>query len=66
MYKAHFLQKANKRMEEKGTKGSFKSAAERAGMSTLAYANKELSDPHASAKTKKRANFARNAIHASH
>jgi hypothetical protein len=57
-----FLQRASARMERKGTKGLFKRAAERAGMSTEAYAEKEK---HAgSAKMRKRANFALNAMHA--
>lgn len=63
---SHFLQAANKRMEAKGTKGTFSAAAKRRGMSTEAFAEKELHDPNASPKMKKRANFARNAIHASH
>lgn len=63
---AFFLQRAEKRMEKKGTKGAFSAAAKRHGMSTEAFAEKELHDPNASGKMKKRANFARNAIHAAH
>lgn len=59
---SRFLQKATERMEKKGTKGLFRRAAERAGMSTEAFAEKEKSstDP----KMRKRANFALNAMKA--
>lgn len=57
---AKWLQKASDKMEQKGTKGLFKRAAERAGMSTSEFAAKEKnsSDP----KMRKRATFAQNAI----
>ena len=55
-----WIQKATKKMEKKGTKGAFSRSAQKAGMSTKAYANKVLHDPHASALQKKRANFAKN------
>lgn len=55
-----WIQKATKRMKEKGTEGSFSRAAAQAGMSTSAYARKVLSDPNASPAMKKKANFARN------
>lgn len=55
-----WIQKATKRMKEKGTEGSFSGAAARAGMSTSAYAQKVLKDPKASSAMKKKANFARN------
>lgn len=53
---AKFLQKATARMEAKGTKGLFRRQAERHGMSTEQWAEKEKnsSDP----KERKRANFA--------
>lgn len=59
---AKFLQKATDRMEQKGTKGLFRHAAERAGMSTAEFAAKEKtsSDP----KMRKRATFAQNAMKA--
>ena len=52
-------------MKRRGTKGTFSKAAQKAGMSTGAYANKVLANPKASPLQKKRANFARNAIKAS-
>ena len=60
---AKWLQAASEKMEKKGTKGLFKRAAERAGMSTEAFAEKEKnsSDP----KMRKRASFAANAIKSS-
>ena len=42
-------------------KGKFTAKAKAAGMGTQAYAKKVLSDPNASAETRKQANFARNA-----
>ena len=62
---AKWMQKATKRMERKGTEGEFSEKAKRAGMSTLEYANKVLSNPNAPADLKKQANFARNAIRVS-
>jgi len=50
-----FLQKAEERMEEKGTKGLFGRKAKAAGMSTQAYARKEKG---AGGKLGKEANFA--------
>lgn len=60
---AKWLQKASAKMEKKGTKGLFKRAAERAGMSTSEYAAKEKNSPDP--KMRKRANFAANAMKAS-
>ena len=57
-----FLQKASERMEAKGTKGLFRRAAERAGMSTAAFAAKEKNSPDP--KMRKRATFAQNAMRA--
>jgi len=59
---ARWMQKAAKRIERRGTEGDFARKAKRAGMSTLAYANKVLADPNAPAALKKQANFAKNAI----
>lgn len=60
----HFFQKATARMEKKGTKGLFRRQAERRGMSTEQWAEKEehSSDP----KQRERANFAMRGINASH
>ena len=57
-----FLQRATEKMEKKGTKGLFRRAAEKAGMSTAAFAEKEKhsDDP----KMRKRAVFAQNAMRA--
>lgn len=60
---AKWLQHATEKMEKKGTKGLFRRAAERAGMSTAAFAEKEKNSPDP--KMRKRANFAANAMHAS-
>jgi hypothetical protein len=60
-----WLKHASDRMEKKGTKGEFSAKAKAAGMSTLEYANKVLSDDKASPELKKQANFAKNAIKAS-
>jgi len=57
--KKRWIQKARARMEKRGTVGSFRRAAQRAGMDTCSYAEKVLSDPNASAKLKKRAAFAK-------
>lgn len=59
----NFLQKASSRMEKKGTKGLFKSQAERHGMSTAEWAAKEKNS--ADPKQRKRATFAQNAMRAS-
>ena len=55
MASKNWMQKESKREEAKGTKGSFSRSAERAGMSTQAYARKE---EHAPGKTGKRARMA--------
>jgi len=56
-----WIQKAVKKMKQKGTIGSFSRAAKRAKMSTKAYANKVLKKgSKASKKMKKKALFARN------
>lgn len=47
---------------KKANRGKFKASAKSAGMTTLAYADKVLSDPNSSPKLIKRANFAKNAI----
>lgn len=60
---AKFLQKATARMEAKGTKGLFRRQAERHGMSTEQWAEKEKNSPDP--KQRKRATFAENAMHAS-
>jgi hypothetical protein len=39
--------------------GAFRAKAQRAGMSTAAYANKVRNDPHASTRTKRQAALAR-------
>ena len=68
--KASGLAKAFKKMSHRkkgGTKGTFTAAATKAGHSDSpegrkAYANKVLSDPKASPKMKKKANFYKNII----
>jgi hypothetical protein len=50
----HWIQKATAHSH-----GQFAKAADKAGMSTAAYANKEANDPHASAKKQKQANLAK-------
>jgi len=57
---SHWIQKATEKMEKKGTTGTFSRAAKRAGMSTSAFASKEINSPNASSKMKKKALFARN------
>lgn len=57
-----FLQKASRSMERRGTKGLFRRQAERAGMSTEAWAQKQKDSPDP--KQRKRANFAINAMRA--
>lgn len=58
---AHWIQKATKRMKEKGTEGSFTRIAHRMGKSTKAAANYIHAHPDDfSAATRKKANFARN------
>lgn len=57
-----FLQKASARMERKGTKGLFRRQAERHGMSTEQWAEKEKSSSNP--KQRKRATFAMNAMNA--
>lgn len=51
---------------KKKNQGKFTASATAAGMSVQAYATKVLSDPNASPKLKKRANFAKNAAGWSH
>ena len=63
--KRNWIGKASASMKRRGTKGTFSKAAQKAGMSTCAYANKVLANPKASPLQKKRANFARNAMKAS-
>lgn len=61
---ANWMQGARRSMEKKGTKGVFKKAAERAGMSTGAFARKEK---HAkSGLMRKRATEALNFMSAKH
>ena len=55
-----WIQKARERMQKRGTVGSFRRAAQRAGMDTCAYADKVLRDPNASKTLKRRALFAKN------
>ena len=57
-----WLQKAEKRMEQKGTKGLFTKKAKRAGMGVQQYANYVLSHKNKfSKKTIEEAVFAKNA-----
>jgi hypothetical protein len=55
MASKNWMQAESKREKHAGTKGSFSRSAERAGMSTQAYARKE---EHAPGKTGKRARMA--------
>ena len=55
MASKNWMQAESKREKRAGTKGSFSRSAERAGMSTQAYARKE---EHAPGKTGKRARMA--------
>ena len=58
--KKKWIQAARKSMEKKGTVGSFSKAADKAGMSTAAYANKVLKKgSKASATMKRKAAFAK-------
>lgn len=50
--------KKNKIHIKKSNEGKFTASAERAGMGVQEYARKVMSDPNASPKLKKRANFA--------
>ncbi len=60
----HWIQGAVNEMKKKGTVGSFSAAAKRAGKSTAQEASSVLkSGSHASAKMKKKAQFARNMSH---
>lgn len=57
----HWIQKAVRKMQKKGTVGSFSAAAKKAGKSTQAYASKVLKKgSKASAAMKKKAQFAKN------
>ena len=59
--KRKWAQKAEARMEKKGTKGSLTRAAHKAGYSSaLGYAHHIESTPGASTKMKRKANFAIN------
>lgn len=64
MYKAatdKWAQKADEKMEEKGTKGSLTKAAHSAGYSSpIEYAHHILASKDASTKMKRKANFAVN------
>lgn len=55
-----FLQKARESMEKKGTVGAFTASSKKAGQSVQGHASSVLADPSASAKQKKRAQFAKN------
>lgn len=57
-----WLQKASSSMERRGTKGLFSGQAERHGMSTQAWAQKQKSSSNP--LQRKRANFALNAMRA--
>jgi hypothetical protein len=57
--KSKWIQKATKKMEQKGTVGSFSAKAKRKGMSTKAYANWVMRNSK-NPKLRKQANFARN------
>lgn len=62
-HKRKWAQKADKKMEEKGTKGSFTKMADRAGYdSPLEYARHVMSAPEGefSPEKRKKANFAKN------
>jgi len=52
----NFFKKATDKMEQKGTKGLFRRQAERNGMSTEQWAEKEENSPDP--KQRQRANFA--------
>lgn len=57
----HWMQKANARMEKKGTKGSFTRIAKRMGMSTAQAARHIMANKDDyPASTVKKANFAKN------
>lgn len=57
-----WMEHAAAKMKKKGTVGMFSKQAKKAGMTNLEYAKKVMkSGSKASALTKKRANFARNA-----
>jgi len=57
------MQAASKKMERKGTKGTFSAAARRAGKSTQQFAEEHK---HSSGKIGKRARFALAAMSARH
>lgn len=58
-----WIQAASKKMEEKGTKGSFTRIANKMGMSTKEAASHIMANKEDyPAKTVKKANFARNVI----
>jgi hypothetical protein len=59
----YWLQTARDEMERKGTTGSFTAQAKRAGMTVREFAHKSLAaGSRAATRTKKRAQFALNAI----
>jgi len=57
-----WMQQASDSMERRGTKGLFRRQAERRGMSTEAWAEKQKSSDNP--QQRKRANFALNAMRA--
>lgn len=57
---AQFLQKARASMERKGTVGAFTRSSEKAGESVQEHASEVLSNPNASTRDRKRAQFAEN------
>lgn len=57
----HWIEKAAKKMKEKGTEGSFTKSAKKAGMGVSSLVSKDLSSKSkASPIQKKRAQFAKN------
>jgi hypothetical protein len=63
MAEEKWMGKVSKGIEHRGTKGVFKAAAQRAGMSTRAYAEAKK---HASGKTGRRARLALAFMHSKH
>jgi len=58
--KKKWIQKATAKMKKKGTVGTFKKAAKKAGESTSEFAEQVLKSPKATPAMKKKANFAKN------
>ncbi len=56
-----FIESAVNDMKQRGTIGSFSSAAKRKGMPTMDFARQTMKSPSASSGMKKKANFAINA-----